>query len=116
MSFGPGKAAGIGAVFSPSKGRVRVLALDPACGAFQAGIRKNDLIESIEVEGREQVVENVAQAAALVKGEPGPSLKMTLRHPDNTTQQVVVTRIPKAETPCDATIPATCKLDVGAGA
>ena len=76
MSFGPGKAAGIGAVFSPSKGRVRVLALDPACGAFQAGIRKNDLIESIEVEGREQVVENVAQAAALVKGEPGTSLKM----------------------------------------
>ena len=80
MSSEPRKVVGIGAVFSPKKGRVQFLSLDPSCGAFQAGIRKHDLLEAVEVDGREQVVENVAQAASLIKGEPGTSLKLTIRH------------------------------------
>jgi hypothetical protein len=81
MSFDLGRSTGvgIGAVLSPSKGRVRFLSLDPACGAYQAGIRRHELLESIVVEGREQFIEDVAQAAALVKGAPGTSLKMVIR-------------------------------------
>jgi hypothetical protein len=82
MSFDSRKVAstGIGAVFSPSKGRVRFLSLDPACGAFQAGVRKDDLLEAIVVDGCDNPIHSVAQAAALVKGDPGTSLKMIIRH------------------------------------
>jgi hypothetical protein len=81
MAFHSGRPSGIGigAVLSPAKGRVRFLSLDPACGAHQAGIRKYELLESIEVEGRELPIKDVAQAAALVKGEPGTSVKMVIR-------------------------------------
>jgi C-terminal processing protease CtpA/Prc len=85
MSFDSGRATGIGigAVLSPAKGRVKFLSLDPACGAHRAGIRKHELLESIEVGGHNQIIESVAQAAALVKGEPGTSVKMVIRHASN---------------------------------
>ena len=80
MSCESRNVVGIGAVFSPKKGRVQFLSLDPACGAYQAGIRKNEFLEAIQVDGHEQSVKDVAHAASLVKGEPGTSFIMTIRH------------------------------------
>lgn len=85
-----GEFTGIGAEIGIQDDRLMIISPLDDSPAMKAGLMPGDIV--LEIDGQSTLGVEVEEAVARIKGKSGTTVKLKVRHPDGTVQDVVIER------------------------